>query len=178
IPTPTVSIPSTLKFGSLHTMLPGLTIPHEVDATGGECEHRAHGKGPQPFPDTPLAFLQLPEFSTMARDAPTPWGYRKVYQDQHASSVSEKYMTHDTMETYSTHDCAWRCDKVQGCEAFNIFFERTPTLNLGQKCRNTLASSAIKCALWGSMLNSSDATDTGYMRFDFQVVVAGSNAYN
>jgi hypothetical protein len=36
----------------------------------------------------------------------------------------------------------------------------------------------IKCVLWGNKLNESDATNRGSSRWDFEVVIAGSNAYN
>jgi hypothetical protein len=41
-----------------------------------------------------------------------------------------------------------------------------------------LSSTTIKCALWGSKLVGGERENTGYMLYDFQVVVAGSNAYN
>jgi hypothetical protein len=182
VPTPIMSIPATttrLKPWSLRTMLPDLSTPREVDAYGGECERMSCGKGgPQPFPDTALAFLQMPELSHMALDADIQPGYDLVYEDQHASSLSEKFLTFDTLDKYSTSECAFRCRKAEGCQAFNIFFERFPTFNLGLECRNTVATTAIKWALWGNKLNKTVATNTGYMRYDFQVVIAGSNAYN
>jgi hypothetical protein len=182
VPVPIMSIPATtnkLKPWSLRTMLPDLSTPREVDTYGGECEHMNYGKGgPQPFPDTALAFLQMPELSHMALDADIQPGYDLVYDNQHASSLSEKFLTFDTLDKYSTSECAFRCRKAEGCQAFNIFFERFPTFNLGLECRNTVATTAIKWALWGNKLNKTVATNTGYMRYDFQVVIAGSNAYN
>jgi hypothetical protein len=125
-----------------------------------------------------LAFLQDPEFAISALNAPVPSGYTPAYSNERASSVSDKYIMYSELQDYGTTNCSKQCDRTTGCEAFNIFFERTPTLNLGPKCKTSLSSTVIKCVLWGSKLSGLDATNRGHTQWDFGVVIAGSNAYN
>jgi hypothetical protein len=174
VPTPTVSIPisTSVKWSSLNSTVPDLSMPTD------ECNHEEKGYGPQPFPDTPLAFLQIPEISAAALKANIPEGYSKVYEDEHASSSTGWYLRYSTMKKYSTNECAARCDETDNCRAFNIFFERAPAFNLGEQCRNLSSTTLIKCALWGDHLDKARATNTGYERVGFWVVIAGSNAYN
>lgn len=168
---------TVLMSSSDATAMPAATFPpysEDVEA----CEKVPHGHGPRPTTDTPMGFLEFPEFSNLARNASTPNNYSKVYEDKHASVASDSYLGYKQLQKYSTTDCAGRCDSTDGCEAFNIFFERTPTLNVGPACNNSESSTLVKCAFWGTQLEASDATNQGYDRWDFAVVVAGSNAYN
>ncbi|KAH7406931.1 hypothetical protein DE146DRAFT_753472 [Phaeosphaeria sp. MPI-PUGE-AT-0046c] len=175
--TGTVSLSTASAFRSAAIAMPVATFaPHSEDVRA--CEPISHGHGPQPSDDSPIGFLTYSEFSNMARNATTPNNYSRTYEDKHASTASDGYLGYDELEAYSTIECAGRCDSTEGCEAFNIYFERKPTLNVGPSCNNSESSTAIKCAFWGTQLEASDATNRGYNRWDFGVVVAGSNAYN
>jgi hypothetical protein len=125
-----------------------------------------------------LAFLENSDFSVSALNAPVPSGYTPAYTNERASSISDNYLMHSELQDYGTTNCSKQCDRTTGCEAFNIYFERSPTLNLGLKCKTSLSSTIIKCVLWGSKLNGLDATNRGHTQWDFGVVIAGSNAYN
>jgi hypothetical protein len=144
----------------------------------GHCEPLPYGHGPRATIDTPLGFLNNTEFMSYAKTALTPTGYSLVYSNEHGSSVSDSYLRYDELSMYSVHECSRRCNDTRDCRAFNIFFERTPALNIGPECKNSLSSTTVKCALWGDELNKKGAQNVGYARWDFQVVVAGSNAYN
>jgi len=64
--------------------------------------------------------------------------------------------------------------------AFNIYFERDPSVDPGtgnSGCANPSSVIYAKCALWGGPLNSANANNKGQMRNQFEVAVAGSNAY-
>lgn len=61
---------------------------------------------------------------------------------------------------------------------FNVYYERDPTQKPAGKCTNPASTTYIKCALYGSSLNSSTATNSGQWQKDFEVVVAGSNGYD
>ncbi|OAL04948.1 hypothetical protein IQ06DRAFT_102772 [Phaeosphaeriaceae sp. SRC1lsM3a] len=175
--TGTVSFSIAPTSRSAATAMPAATFaPHSEDV--GACKPLPHGHGPQPSDDSPIGFLNFPEFSNLARNVTTPSNYSKIYEDEHASTAADGYLGYDALEAYSTTECAGRCDSTDGCEAFNIFFERTPTLNVGPACNNSESSTTIKCAFWGTQLEASDATNRGYERWEFGVVVAGSNAYN
>lgn len=67
---------------------------------------------------------------------------------------------------------------TQVCNSFNIYFERSPAINLGPECKNADSRTIIKCALWGEGdMQKEGATNTGYREWDFEVVIAGSNGY-
>lgn len=61
----------------------------------------------------------------------------------------------------------------------NLVFERDPTLVPDtEDCPNPPSQTLIKCSLFGGLLDASSATNSGQWQADFQVVIAGSNAYN
>jgi hypothetical protein len=102
-----------------------------------------------------------------------------AFADLHASISSLKYLEHTEVDTYDTGNCSRMCDRITGCQSFNIYFERKPLLALGPGCRISEASATIKCAFWGGMLNGDkEAKNTGYKLWDFEVAMAGSNGYN
>ncbi|KAG9187280.1 hypothetical protein G6011_05151 [Alternaria panax] len=68
--------------------------------------------------------------------------------------------------------------RVQVCNSFNIYFERSPAINLGSECKIAESRTLIKCALWGEKdMQEEGVTNIGYQEWDFQVVIAGSNGY-
>jgi hypothetical protein len=173
----TSSSDATTTLNSTAVQVPGLNTPSNTEGVK-ECDPVPYGHGPRPTDDTMLSFLQNPDFSIIALNSPAPDGYTSVYTNEHASSVSVKYIRYNEVDDYSAANCSKQCDRTTGCQAFNIYFERTPTLNLGPKCKTSLSSTMIKCVLWGDSLDKSDATNRGYLRWNFGVVIAGSNAYN
>jgi len=49
------------------------------------------------------------------------------------------------LNEYSTQTCASKCDAIDGCAAFNIYFERDPTLNPNDaSCKNPPSTTNIK----------------------------------
>lgn len=87
-------------------------------------------------------------------------------------------MGYYTLTSYSPNACANYCNQATGCQAFNIYFERDPTLNPADACPNPASTTNIKCTLYGSQINSASATNMGQYRDQFHVVIAGSNGYN
>jgi hypothetical protein len=145
-----------------------------------ECAPVPQGLGPVAkckF-DTPGCFLEFPGFVQLARDAPTPQNFTRVFTDLHASMTGSNYLQYHELDSYDTAKCSWYCDQIAGCQSINIYFERQPTLNLGPKCRTAPHSTVIKCSLWGQGLHKTNARNTGATMWDFQVVIAGSNGYN
>lgn len=87
-------------------------------------------------------------------------------------------MGYYSLNSYDTQSCANYCSSVLGCLSFNVFYERDPTLNPAAACPNPAAGTAIKCTLWGVPATEAEANNFGQWRDQFQVVIAGSNAYN
>jgi hypothetical protein len=134
----------------------------------GDCSPRPPGQGPMPRVDSASSFRNYPEFSVYAASAPVPENYTKVYADKLATNTGGKYMGYQMLKTYSTRDCANTCDQQPGCRAFNIFFERTPAVNIGRNCTDSPSSTTIKCALWDWRLSPADATNSGSKLWDFE----------
>lgn len=108
--------------------------------------------------------------------APTPDGYSLVFKDKDASLSASNYMGLYTLKTFDTYDCASKCDQASGCEAFNLYIERDPSLSPNKdNCPNPPSTTNYKCTLWGVPVAIEEATNKGQYRADFQVVITGSN---
>ncbi|KAI0101104.1 hypothetical protein F4814DRAFT_442783 [Daldinia grandis] len=154
------------------------TTQPELVARQTACEPNPTGAGPTPNRDTDSAFLGLRAFARIATQAPTPSGYNSTFVNIHARSVSYGYLGFITVDSYDTQTCADQCDDVwRGCQGFNIFFERDPSLAPGTGCTNPPSTTNIKCIFWGGLVSVETAINTGQYVADFHVVIAGSNGY-
>ncbi|KAI0136404.1 hypothetical protein BJ170DRAFT_727865 [Xylariales sp. AK1849] len=143
----------------------------------GDCSVQAPGSGPVPVPDTASSFVDEPIFSAVASNAPTPSGYTQTFLNLQGSNSAYAYMGYTALDGYDTELCASKCNAINGCSAFNIYFERDPTLDPGAACPNPPSTTVIKCVFWGGPVYSTNANNKGQYRNDFQVVIAGSNGY-
>ncbi|KAI2470707.1 hypothetical protein F4781DRAFT_441600 [Annulohypoxylon bovei var. microspora] len=142
------------------------------------CQPLPSGAGPVPTPDTDSSFLGDDDFSTSASQASTPSGYNETYIDLHARSESYGYLGFNAIDSYDPQNCATQCNKTwRGCQGFNIFFERDPSVEPGPNCTNPPSTTTIKCIFWGGLVSVETASNTGQYIADFHVVIAGSNGY-
>jgi hypothetical protein len=142
------------------------------------CTNRTLGAGPVPSPDTSSAFLSFAPFADAAKNATTPTNYTAAFTNLHASSTGKTYLGVAELSSYSVSNCTAACDAASGCTAVNIYFERTPTLNLGPGCTNAPSSTVIKCVFWGDAVTKQNTVNSGYTDNGFVVAIAGSNGYN
>ncbi|PQE18832.1 Galactose oxidase protein [Rutstroemia sp. NJR-2017a WRK4] len=148
------------------------------------CPANPAGNGPAiSSPDTPAAFHSSSVFADAALNAATPESYALVdgFKNVEASAQDATYLTYisDALTSYNPAICANACNNIQGCTSFNIYFERDPTVVPNEDdCPNPASQTLIKCALFGGVLSASSATNVGQWQADFNVVIAGSNAYN
>lgn len=91
--------------------------------------------------------------------------------------LSYGYLGFYTLQTYDTNACATKCNAVNGCVSFNLYFERDPTVNPGGGCLNPPSTTTIKCVLWGGPVTTGNTVNTGQPREQFVVAIAGSNGY-
>jgi len=170
--TPTPS--GSARRRGLHHRLSG-----EQNIRRDACDPQPLGSGPTADPDTAQGFLDFPAFHSAANGASTPDGYELSFQNLNGSvEANGKIMGWSTLGSYDVPTCAGNCNSVDGCRAFNIYFERDPSVDPGPGCTNPASTTVIKCILWGNAVSSSLATNTGQWRgSDFQVVIAGSNGY-
>ncbi|KAH0536583.1 hypothetical protein FGG08_006567 [Glutinoglossum americanum] len=146
----------------------------------GGCEPQPAGSGPVPYPDSPEAFLASSDIASTAGSAATPASYSQSFSNLNGSISSLGYMGLYTLTSYDVALCASKCNNAYPCQAFNIYFERDPTVNpsYGSACPNPPSLTNIKCTLWGYPVYAETAKNTGQWRSQFQVVIAGSNGYN
>ncbi|KAH9230846.1 hypothetical protein K456DRAFT_1842121, partial [Colletotrichum gloeosporioides 23] len=142
-----------------------------------DCGALPAGSGPVPSPDTDQAFLADTDFSNAANSAITPSGWYRTFQNLQSATSASAYQGYSTYAIYDPSLCAADCAKIDGCAAFNIFFERDPTLDPAASCPNPSSTTVIKCSFWGVGIGPSTATNSGGWRNDFHIVVAGSNGY-
>ena len=112
----------------------------------------------------------------MATAAPTPDGYEVVFINSNASLTASDYMGLYTLTSYDTLGCASLCDQASGCQAFNMYIERDPSLNASaENCPNPPSTTNYKCTIWGTPVSVDEATNFGQYQDSFQAVIAGSN---
>ncbi|KAG9665177.1 hypothetical protein KCU64_g169, partial [Aureobasidium melanogenum] len=132
-----------------------------------------------PNPNTPTQFLVD---TTLAGLAAAQWyppaGYSTSFTTQLAGLFAPNYLGYQQLSSYDTSACAAYCNARSDCNAFNIYIQRTPTFIPDDSCPNPTAGASITCALYGSAVDASQATNIGRYRKDFMVVIQGSNGYN
>lgn len=148
------------------------------DKRDGNCAVQPVGYGPVPDPDTADAFLADTDFSSAASAQTAPSGFVQSFTNLQASNSAYAYMGYTSLKTYDAATCATKCKAISGCNAFNIYFERDPSLDAGTNCPNPASTTVIKCVFWGGPVLSGNAKNTGQYRSEFEVVMAGSNGYN
>ncbi|KAF2681786.1 hypothetical protein K458DRAFT_420551 [Lentithecium fluviatile CBS 122367] len=138
------------------------------------------GYGSVPNPDTPEAFLDYTEFKKAAFAASAPPGYDSIFVNLKSPIKGPNYyLGYHALKDYSISDCAEYCEETDGCEAFNIFFERSPKVDPNPKCKNPPSTTLITCSLWSlspGKARAAASNDRGW-RYEFHVVIAGSNGY-
>ena len=115
-------------------------------------------------PDTPAAFLAYQSFHDTANNAAVPQGYSLSFSNLEASSQTTSYLGYKTLSSYDTIACASYCDQLDGCIAFNLYYERDPSITPGASCPNPNSVTNIKCVRWGVKVNQATAKNTGQYR--------------
>ncbi|KAF2147613.1 hypothetical protein K461DRAFT_216333, partial [Myriangium duriaei CBS 260.36] len=107
-----------------------------------------------------------------------PAGYTTSFTNALASISESSYLGYRQISSYNTTLCASICNGISGCNSFNIYFQRNPLYSTNANCINPPARTAIQCGFYGDYLSSSMATNVGNWQQSFEIVLAGSNAYN
>jgi hypothetical protein len=144
------------------------------------CAALPMGAGPVASPDTPANFFAVPDLANNALAALTPSGYTQVFKNLNASNSAYGYLGYTTYKTYDVASCAAKCNSIAGCVSYNMFYERSPSIELGSGesgCTNPPSTTFIKCAFWGGPATAANANNYGQWRNKFQVVITGSNGY-
>jgi hypothetical protein len=76
------------------------------------------------------------------------------------------------MPGYNVQWCADKCTRTLGCQAFNTYFERSPSIVPGPSCPNPSGVANPFCVLWGGPVSDDNARNDGQWREQFQVVIS------
>ncbi|KAI5197108.1 hypothetical protein E4T39_07471 [Aureobasidium subglaciale] len=144
----------------------------------GTCNAQPVGSGPPVYPDTAGAFVTSDALAAIAKTASTPYGYYEAFENLQGSVSAAGYRGYKTYTSYDVNKAAADCKAIKGCKAFNIFFERDPSIDPCSTNKDPPSTNVIKASFWSIPLCAKDATNKGQYREKFQVVIAGSNAYN
>lgn len=135
--------------------------------------------GYQPTPNTPAGFFQDNILGGIGLSL-TGYGpgYTTAFLNGLGSAISPGYITYIQLSTYNNSACAAACTAMTGCQSYNIYFERNPTLIPGPNCTNPAAATVVKCSFWSSNINSTMAVNIGEWRSNFTVLISGSSGFN
>jgi hypothetical protein len=95
----------------------------------------------------------------------TPAGYTLAFQDLQASSQIRRYLGYVNLDSYDVDECAAYCNRKDNCVAFNIYYERDPTVDPNEAlCPNPPSLTNIKCVRWGLPVSEDTAKNIGQRR--------------
>lgn len=144
-------------------------------AASTTCSATPAGAGPAITPDTFDAFVGSDLLTPSYNNLTTPPNYSQIQGDQNKSIGSKGWYSLSTLSAYDSSLCAAKCDSLERCEGFNLYFERDPSVNVDpNNCPNPASTTNIKCVLLGSRFQSSDFINGGGWQSQFHVGVAGS----
>ncbi|KAI6859743.1 hypothetical protein KC338_g6217 [Hortaea werneckii] len=129
-------------------------------------------------PDTAAAFHDNDHYAQAAKAAKAPAGYKEAFNNLQSSVEMIGYHGLRTIGEYDPELCAEHCKKDEGCVSFNMYFERSPSYATSDTCRDPPSTTYIKCTFYGFPISAEASTNKQQHRHDFDVVRAGSNAYN
>ncbi|KAH7067551.1 hypothetical protein BKA63DRAFT_582516 [Paraphoma chrysanthemicola] len=154
-------------------------------AQAQSCGPLSKSNVPVPEPNTPEAFTNFQYYGTVSASSATPSGFDVVFTNQTAAMRSYKYMHYVDLDKYEVAQCTASCNASPGCDAFNIFFLRHPSVEPAAACPNPKANTVVRCTLFNQPLEANEALNRGQGRGppdangqDFEVRIAGSNAYS
>lgn len=180
--------------------LTGLLAP--ALAADGDCQPLASGSAPTPTPNTPEAFASFLYYDVVANKTRYPANYEKFMESADSAIRDDAaYLTYKELDEYDVYLCAIACDTTKDCASceyisfilqdneprlirnkVNIYFQRHPSLSVGEECPNPPANVIIRCALFSEPMSAANATNHGEVRGPadrngekFEVMMRGSN---
>ncbi|KAF1832653.1 hypothetical protein BDW02DRAFT_471228, partial [Decorospora gaudefroyi] len=146
------------------------------------CASTGNSTAPDPESNTLTGFLQSQAYTALAADASTPPGYELALSNADCSISSTRYMMYVEMESYSPEACAEVCSQHSGCDSFNIYVQRDPSLVPGPECPNPSGIAVTRCALYSEPVQPDSCNNVGQEVGPadangeaFKVAIRGSN---
>ncbi|KAG9560397.1 hypothetical protein KCU71_g8994, partial [Aureobasidium melanogenum] len=166
---------------SVASVLATATSSAAVDKRAvSSCMPQPTGISHQVQPDTAAGWVADSFFASAASAAinPLPTNYVSSFVNLNASNSADNYMGYTLMTSYNAATCGAKCSAINGCNSFNIYFERDPSVNPDDaSCSNPASTVQVKCVFWGGAVTTDNANNYGQWRNQFQVLIAGSNGY-
>ena len=137
-------------------------------------------------PDDSVSSFQSSSYlKQIAVTSDNPSGWTKVYQGLNGvaqATAASIFLGSKTLTSYDPQSCADMCTKTKGCQSFNIYFERDPSIKMDgvdlTKCNNPPSVTTVGCQVYGAPITAKMATSTGQVRGNyFRTAKAGSNGY-
>ncbi|KAI4720498.1 hypothetical protein E4T48_03235 [Aureobasidium sp. EXF-10727] len=154
------------------------STPAAVKRDGSCVQQPLINIGHVSVPDTAAAFASDPWYSVQALTAGLPAGYVQTFSNLTASNSADQYVGFTLMNSYDVAGCGQKCTAMDGCNSFNIYYERDPQYDPSVAgCANPPSTVNVKCVFWGGAVTADNANNFGQMRDGFNVVIAGSNGY-
>ncbi|KAI7785468.1 hypothetical protein LA080_006889 [Diaporthe eres] len=169
-----------------------LAAPHS--ALAAPCDPQISGYGPTTSPDTVDALHANFVYRATASNAPVPAGYSVFDNNGNAPfgingtwsaahMPNMNYLGWRNLQSYDPSNCSAVCNSTSTCRAFNMFFQRSPTLepsyNASSACYNPPSTVEIMCTLWNTNITASAIeVNFGWPRGGFNVSIVASKYYN
>jgi len=133
----------------------------------GDCRPLKEYKNPYTIPlDSSSSFLNATIISNLAETPVKLETYQLAFKNMYGTitTKSANRLKKEITSTYDPDNCAFECDQIQGCESFNIFFERLPVLVPSEDCPTPRATVRVVCTYWDRWLDPDMATYKGEQR--------------
>ncbi|KAK1835383.1 hypothetical protein QBC39DRAFT_250288 [Podospora conica] len=153
------------------------------------CSTRPHNGPLITNPDTVEKFKEYAGAVAKVANPIVPLGYKFVdgFIGLEAAAIHPSYMASLGPEGYKPEQCAEACNLIEGCQSFNIFFERVPLIvdpitlapnpSVCPGKPDSPSATLIRCAFYTDVIQPGDATNLGQFFGEFPAVIAGSSAF-
>ncbi|KAK0754544.1 hypothetical protein B0T18DRAFT_424916 [Schizothecium vesticola] len=183
----TTSLIATLALGLSVSAAPSASLKGRQLVMS--CSTRPHNGPLITNPDTIERFKEYAGSVAKATDASVPKGYKFVdaFVGLEAAAIHSSYMASLGPEGYKPEQCAEACNLIEGCQSFNIFFERVPLIvdpitlapnpSVCPGKVDSPSATLIRCAFYTDVVQPADATNVGQWFGEFPAAIAGSSAF-
>jgi len=125
-------------------------VSKRQDIPANLCVQQPAGASGMPSDLSASNFVVDSFYSDASINAQNPDGWVQFFRNINASSSASGYKGYTLLPSYDVQACANKCSAINGCNAFNIYFERDPSLAPNKDyCPDPQAVVSVKCVFWG-----------------------------
>jgi hypothetical protein len=128
LPHPSILVKMKTPIAALGLGFGALTAA-QAPTDSPDCKPMPIGNAPIQNTTSVKAFDFDPVYTELAMNATVPFGYDPIFLDMPGSYQNERdYIRYVTLDEYSTDQCGAVCASLAGCQSFNIYVLRVPTV--------------------------------------------------